>query len=387
MLSALEGVIAVVKWREKADLLRGLITHEISHTPPFFVSVDLTRRCNLSCLHCRYHSCLSEFPSPVDDPRSDMNPVVLDKLLCELEGMGTKEIIFAGEGEPILYPQFFDAVSKAKAAGMHVNVITNGTLLTEKVINKLIELKLDLLTVSLWASSKEEYEKLYPGTKPEFFFKVLEALKRVSDLKAVSGSFLPRLRLHRPISRDNFMTVETGLEQAYAGGCDQFTVAPIHSLKGDMASHKLSAEEQEMVLSSLFRAKKSLRQRSMHNNIDDALRLYRIGDAVWDTLPCYVGWVHTRIRIDGTVYPCGRCDTPLGSLNEKSLSRIWNGEPYRRFRKTVSTRKGLAGMQSQCVCGYCCHIRNSLKVHRIFRWIDPLIPGAFRRRAFRGHNA
>jgi MoaA/NifB/PqqE/SkfB family radical SAM enzyme len=367
-------MIFMTTWSEKTGLLRGLITGEISYTSPFFVSVDLTRRCNLSCRHCRYHSCLSEFPSPVADPVSDMDTGVLKKLLRELEAIGTKELIFAGEGDPLLYPHFFDAVESAKASGLQVNVITNGTLLTEEVICKLIEMRLDLLTVSLWASSREEYERLYPGTRPDFFDRVVDSLRRVTDLKAKMKSPLPALRLHRPISRDNFRTVETALEQAGRGGCNQLTVAPVHSLKGDLSSYRLSAEEEGALRSSLTRMRKVLRRRAMRNNIDVALQLYRIGETVWDTLPCYVGWVHSRVRVDGTVYPCGRCDLALGNLSEKSLSLIWNGEPYRNFRKAVSTRAGLESMQSHCICGYCCHIRNNIQVHRLFRWVAPFTP-------------
>jgi len=308
----------------------------------------------------------------VDRPVSDLDMDVLKKLLGELETIGTRELIFAGEGEPMLYPHFLEAVSAAKAAGMHLNVITNGTLLSEELVGRLIDLRLDLLTVSLWASTEEEYERLYPGTRPDFFKKVLDALKLVTYVKAKRKSKLPLLRLHRPISRDNFKTLEKALEQAFAGGCDHLTVAPVHSLKGDVSSYKLSAGEEEELFASLSRMKRRLRERSMHENIDVALELYRIGEAVWDRLPCYVGWVHSRVRIDGTVFPCGRCDVPMGDLREMSFQGIWNGEAYRGFRNRVSSRRGLAGMQDHCVCGYCCHIRNSLRIHRVFRWIAPL---------------
>jgi radical SAM protein with 4Fe4S-binding SPASM domain len=303
-----------------------------------------------------------------------MDPGILIRLLRELGEIGTRELIFAGEGEPLLYPHFLDAVSQAKEAGLYVNVITNGTMLTEELIGNFIDMRLDLLTVSLWASSKEEYERLYPGTRPDFFNRVLDALKLVTDLKARKKSLYPVLRLHRPISRDNCRTVETALEQAYAGGCNQLNIAPIHASKGDISSHRLSVDEERNLFPSLLRMKSSLRKRSMQTNIDVALLLYKVGEAVWDTLPCYVGWVHSRVRIDGTVYPCGRCDMPMGNLRERSLRQIWNGESYRNFRKTASTREGLASMKDHCVCGYCCHIRNSIRIHRVFRWIAPFAP-------------
>jgi AdoMet-dependent heme synthase len=359
---------------EKANLLKGLIDGETAYTSPFFVAVDVTRRCNLSCLHCRYHSCLSKFPSPVHSEISDMDPEILSKLLDELKTIGTREIIFAGEGEPLLYPNIFEAISSAKEARLRVNLVTNGTLLNETTIRKLIEMRLDLLTVSVWASSKEEYEKLYPGTQPAYFNKALDAMKLVTDLKAGEKSRLPALRLHRPISRDNFKTVETALNQAFAAGCNQLTIAPVHTLKGADRTYKLSAEEQKDLFSSLSRMKKGLRGQSIENNFGVARDLYRIGEEVWNTVPCYNGWVYARIRIDGTVFPCSRCDLPMGSLSEKSLSQIWRGESYRSFRKTASTRKGLESMKDQCVCGYCCHIRNNVKVHRLFKWIAPLAP-------------
>ncbi len=361
-------------WIEKARLLRGLITGERAYTSPFFVSVDLTRRCNLSCLHCRYHSCLSEFPSPVASKISDMDYGILKNLLRELQEIGTHEIIFAGEGDPLLYPHFLDAVASAKSAGLYLNVITNGTLLNEDLVCKLIDMRLDLLTVSLWASSKEEYRKLYPGTRPDYYDRVIESLRLVTDLKARKKSSLPVLRLHRPISRDNYRTAETALDQALSGGCNQLTFAPVHSLKGDTSSYKLSAEEEKSVSASLVYMKSALNKYNMNTNINVALQLYRIGENVWDVLPCYVGWVHSRVRVDGTIYPCGRCDLPLGSLGKKSFSGIWSGEAYREFRKAASTREGLKSISKDCVCGYCCHIRNSIQVHRLFRWMAPLAP-------------
>lgn len=361
-------------FHEKLSLLKGLVTGEVAYKGPFFVSVDLTRRCNLNCRYCRYHSSLSDFPSPIDKPLSDIPLEMLKKLLRELGTFQTREIIFAGEGEPLLYPHFFDAVSAAKAACMHVNVITNGTLLTEEVIRRLIDIRLDLLTISLWASSEKEYERLYPGTKPGYFNKVLEALKRVTDVKTKEKSQLPALRLHRPISRDNFRTVEVAFDQAYAAGCNQLTVAPIHSLKGEVTSYMLSSSEEKDLFFSLSRMKSRLKKYSISNNINVTMQLYRIGEAVWETLPCYVGWLHSRIRIDGTVFPCGRCSLPLGNLSEMNFHEIWNGDAYRSFRKAASTRQGLTGMKDHCLCGYCCHIRNSIRVHRIYRWIAPFAP-------------
>ena len=41
---------------KKIQLLRGLINGEVAYTGPFFINVDITRRCNMACQGCQYHS-------------------------------------------------------------------------------------------------------------------------------------------------------------------------------------------------------------------------------------------------------------------------------------------------------------------------------------------
>jgi MoaA/NifB/PqqE/SkfB family radical SAM enzyme len=376
----------VISLREHVGLLRGLLTGETACVGPFFVSIDLTRRCNLTCLHCRYHSCLSEYPTPVAAPLENMDYAVLSGLLAQLRACGTRDLIFAGEGEPLLYPHFREAVAAAKAAGLHVNVITNGTLLTDDLIEYLIDQRLDLLTVSLWASSPEEYARLYPGTRRDVFGRVLEGLRRVTAVKARKGSRFPRLRLHRPIGPDNYRGLEAALAQAREAGCDQFTVAPVHSLKAGTTAHRLLPDQETWVCDTLHRMKATLRRASMEHNFGMSFDLYRLGEHVWETTACYVGWVHSRVRVDGTVFTCGRCDIPVGNLAERPFREIWNDAPYRAFRRAVSTQEGLAGMTDHCRCCYCCHLRNSLTIHRVFRWMAPVAAGLRRAGLIRPHE-
>ena len=149
---------------EKIKLLRGLLTGEVAKTGPFYVDIDLTRRCNLQCLGCPYHS-------PHVNDTSPQNPAVMDlsidffKRLCnELKRMNTHGLILQGAGEPLLHPDVFEMISTAKAAGFHVTLITNGTLLDRETIEALIDARLDTLKVSLWASSAEQYQQNYRKT-------------------------------------------------------------------------------------------------------------------------------------------------------------------------------------------------------------------------------
>jgi len=49
-------------FKQKVQLLRGLIHGEAAYTGPFFARVDITARCNLHCLGCLYHSSKTRKP-------------------------------------------------------------------------------------------------------------------------------------------------------------------------------------------------------------------------------------------------------------------------------------------------------------------------------------
>lgn len=355
---------------EKARLLRGLLSREKAHTFPLYVSVSLTRRCNFRCRYCKFHSPLSDFPARLD-PGFDLPLELLEDLFRQIAGQ-TRDVVFAGEGEPLLYPKLEQAVAAAKTRGLRVNLVTNGLALTDERIQALIDLELDQLTVSVWANSPEQFEILHPGFDRESARDQLDRIDQVARLKKSSQSTKPILCLHQPIVRENHTSIETAARHALDLGCDRLTYAPSHAWKEQPAEHLLIPEEQDRLMSSLTRIKESVQSRGLDHNIDTVIDLYSIGERVWEHSPCYTGWFYSVIRVDGTVSPCGRSDLTLGDLNQSSFLDIWNGTPYRRFRKAASTPAGLEALRTNCVCGYCTHLRNTTRIHNVFRHVDHL---------------
>ncbi len=358
---------------QKANLLRGLLTGEKAYTGPFYVTIDLTRRCNLKCLGCRYHSSLVNIPAPGDPAILDIPYHLVDTLCEELAAMGTKSITLMGDGEPMLYPRLTDLISKCKTLGFHVTLITNGTLLYEASIHSLINLQLDLLKVSLWATSMEEYEKNYPGTSPEYFKRVVNGLKLLSICKGEGKSKFPSVTLHQPINRHNFKKLDAMVDLAHQTGCNAISLSPFLTHRGELACYSLSPEEEQSLFLSLLRIKKRLKLLRMKNNIDETLLRYRIGEAVWNKFPCYIGWLHAHIKTDGSVLPCSPWNKPLGHLEGGRFQRIWNGYGYGAFRRQTHTREGLASITQECDCGFCCLLRDNRRVHKLFRFITPLL--------------
>lgn len=348
----------------------GLLRGDIAFGGPFYVTVDITRRCNLQCIGCRFHSPISKKSPFKDDPVMDI-PFDLFKKLCDdLKTMGTNSILLTGEGEPLLHPRIFDMISIAKEVGLYVILFTNGTLLDETRIKSLLDSCPDTLRVSLWASSPEEYEKNCPGSDPATFINTMQGLRLLTRLKADRRSKVPSVILHHPINRNNFEKVDGMADLAYQAGCNALTFSPLKCWWGSLGSVSLSLTEEKLLLHSLSRLEEKLDSLSLKHNIRNTVLRYKIGYAVWEKMPCYIAWLHVRVRVNGNVSPCHRYALPMGNLNEERLQKIWNNSGFRTFRTKTMTRIGLTSIAEHCDCNFCGFIHDNMQVHRIFKWLS-----------------
>jgi len=357
---------------QKARLLRGLLGGDRARGGPVYVSVDVTRRCNLKCVGCRFHSPHANLPSPGDASVRDLDVGMFRGLCGELQTLGTSSMLLLGEGEPLLHPSIFEMIAIAKEAGFYVTLFTNGTLLDRERIGALIGSGLDNLQVSLWASSRAEYELSYPGTDPARFDTVIGNLTQFASQKAASRSRVPRVVLHSTMTRFNSRSAAALAELALQSRCDGLSLWPLRTVKGQLDSMAIAQVDEPDLLGSLAALRRRLDGLSLEHNVRQLELSYRVGREVWRRYPCYIGWIHSKIKTDGTVVPCSDCDLVLGSLGEAGFAEIWNGASYRQFRRQTRTRAGLSALAGPCDCGFCCHLENNTRVHRFARWLPPV---------------
>lgn len=82
---------------------------------------NITRRCNLACIHCYSDSAAREYPGELS--WEQMCGVVDD-----LAGFGIPALLLSG-GEPMIHPRFFDLARYARQKGLRLTLSTNGTLI------------------------------------------------------------------------------------------------------------------------------------------------------------------------------------------------------------------------------------------------------------------
>lgn len=83
---------------------------------------NITRTCNLRCVHCYSDSMAMKYPGELS--WEQMQDVVGDLAAYKIPSM-----LLSG-GEPLIHPRFFDLVDLASQAGLKLTISTNGTLIT-----------------------------------------------------------------------------------------------------------------------------------------------------------------------------------------------------------------------------------------------------------------
>jgi MoaA/NifB/PqqE/SkfB family radical SAM enzyme len=118
--------------------------------------VEPTNQCNLDCRTCIRHS-WNESPGKMSD-------MVFDRVIDGLSAFSPRPtVFFGGFGEPLSHPKIVEMVTRAKALGAPVELITNGTLLTPDLSQKLIGAGLDVLWVSLDGATPDSYADVRLG--------------------------------------------------------------------------------------------------------------------------------------------------------------------------------------------------------------------------------
>jgi MoaA/NifB/PqqE/SkfB family radical SAM enzyme len=287
--------------------------------------------------------------------------------------MNTHSLVLQGAGEPLLHPNILELLATVKKAGFHTTLLTNGTLLERDLIQAVIDLRLDVIKVSLWATSPVEYRQNYPGTDPDNFQKVIGGMTLMAELKAQQKSKFPHVDLHFPINRINFRDINAMADLAIETGCNRVSFAPMYSANEILDSYLLSPEEVKRLLEELIRLKQRLNSVPFKHNIPQALLRYELGKTLWQKMPCYIPWFHARIRVDGTVRPCGRCNLFFGNLQDNTFHEIWNGSAIRAFRLQAIRSNESPLSRADCDCSFCCFAGDNAKVHRFFKWFSPFL--------------
>jgi 12,18-didecarboxysiroheme deacetylase len=119
---------------------------------------NITRRCNLKCVHCYAHA--KDESSP-----DELSTAEGKALLDDLAQFGAPVVLFSG-GEPLMRPDLIELADYAVGKGMRAVISTNGTLITPSMAKRLKSVGLSYVGISL--DGLQEVNDRFRGVKGAF---------------------------------------------------------------------------------------------------------------------------------------------------------------------------------------------------------------------------
>jgi MoaA/NifB/PqqE/SkfB family radical SAM enzyme len=355
---------------KKIKVALGLITRKVL-TGPIEVSVDLTRRCNLDCIMCWWHTPLLRQTPPLEWLNQEIDYEIFKQLICDFKKIKVKRINLGGQGEPFLYTKLLEAIEFAKRAGIEVALITSGFFFNKDNIKAIFDLKVDWIDVSLQAATEQTYLKTHPKQQRGTFSRIKEQLLLLSQLKKGSHSVIPTVRLIHVICNLNYHEVVKIVELAKDVGVESVGFKRM-SVIPETKVLLLNKEQLEGLRDLLDKAE----ARALELGIDNSISNYRkyilegLTTGVYTTdfyslIPCYAGWYSARILENGDVIPCCGCfDIIFGNVNVSSFIDIWSSQEYHRFRQQSIRMDKQELIKRGCKCYSCVDFGSNRGIYR-----------------------
>lgn len=109
-----------------------------------WIDINLTELCNRKCIFCPR---VDEAQYP--NQSLHISEKLIKKVVAELKDLNYEgSIVFAGFGEPMLHPELLKLISYFK--DIRLELVTNGDLLTAKIIREMIDSGIDLICISMY---------------------------------------------------------------------------------------------------------------------------------------------------------------------------------------------------------------------------------------------
>lgn len=317
---------------------------------PRDVDIAITGRCNLACKYCFYADEMAA--------RGDLPTERWLAFFDELGRLGVMSVCLTG-GEVFTRPDLFELIDGIVANRMRYQILTNGTLITEKVLAQFEIGKRRARLNSIQLSVDGSRAEIHNLSRPNSFDRVMRAL---SLLKQAQFPFTVRVTVNRHNVDDleniaRLLLDEIGLpgfgtNEAYPCGATNRTeggimLTPAQRLRAMETLTRLAARYNGRINAqagplALAREFKRIETELAEGNTSIPGR---------GTL-CGCGGVFSKIAVlhDGTIVPCHNLSTlHLGTIGKDDLRQVWLEHP---LMNAVRRRREIP-LQSLDTCRDC----------------------------------
>ena len=322
---------------------------------PKWIAWEITRRCNLKCVHCSSSSTLEVEGHP-DFSFSEATRVIDDIVSY------AKPVVVLSGGEPLLRDDVFDIATYGTDKGLRMCLATNGLLVNQDVCDKIKASGIKMVSLSLDGSTAEVHDNF--RNQAGAFDGMMNAARlfKKNDIPfLINSSFTKR-------NRDEVPKVYELAKKLGATAWYMFMIVPTGRGE-DIMEELVSQEMYDELLDWHY---------EMEKNEDELLvrptcapNYYRVllqkkkeqGDeferrslkfSTGGAKGCLAGQVICLIDVDGNVLPCSYFPKAAGNVREQSFKDIWENSKLFQDMRNFAAYKGRCGKCEYInVCGGC----------------------------------
>lgn len=306
-------------------------------TFPLRATVQTTDFCNLNCIMCQIHS-QKEKHTLRQMSKSNFDGIVKTLFPTLMEVHPTNI------GEPLISPWFDYLTEKAFEYGVLLDITSNGTLLTDEKIKKILPALLDI-KISFDGAKKETFERIRKGAD---FDRVVQNIKNFVRLRNASGS-QASVTLQMTLFNINYTELPDVIRLAKDLSVDKVKAYHVFSYSPEIDRFSLmnNLDDFEKVRSESIELAKKI---GMNVSINESLSGKQM-----ETVPklvhqkCRLPWAEAFIDFDGEIYPCHTHNhKSYGNIFCSSAESVWNS-PYAQDLRNALVR----GKTENTICFNC----------------------------------
>lgn len=320
---------------------------------PRLIFWELTKRCNLTCAHCRAEA-------ENIDYSGELHTNEIKKIIDDISLKYTPILVLTG-GEPLFRKDVFEIASYAAEKKIRTALATNGTLVTDEIAKKISQSGIARVSISIDGNSAESHDS-FRGIPGAFD-------------KAVNGARLLKkygveFQFNTTVTKRNVNEIDDILSFAVnegAAALHLFMLVPVGCGIEIAETDMISAEKYEEVLNWFYDRSREVK---IEFKATCAPHYYRIirqrakkegrnlsfetdGMAAM-TRGCLAGSGVCFISHKGEVQPCGYLRVSAGNVMNTPFSDIWEKSEVFLILRDFNALKGKCGScEYRGVCGGC----------------------------------
>jgi len=320
---------------------------------PIYVEIGPISSCNHKCIFCALDYLKSK------GARIDKNVLVTN--LKDMAQFGVKSVMFAGEGEPLLYQPLPEVIEIAKKSGLDIALTTNGVLFNEEKAKSILK-NLSWIKFSIDAGTKETYAHIH-GCKEEDFSHLLNNIKFACNYKK-KNNLSCTIGCQILLIPDNINHVEELILLIKDFGVDYLVLKPysqhpssINKLvldinKNDSMLSNISAKYSTDNFQIIYRDKSAQEIEKEEVNYENCygINFFALMDALGNVIPCNMFYE--------------KQDFYYGNIYQNTFTEIWKSEKRKRVVNKIYKR-GCLSCRKGCRLNFINQYLNSVKNRNI----------------------